>query len=197
MKTLSHKVIDLTPERMRNRTFRERPDCPRSKGIHVQAVNNYLATAAGKLKEDTTGAFPAFSDTFYPLLPAMGVAWEDFWSTLFTETELLWQPGEMERGDIYGTPDGIMLESGAVGECKFTLSKRKPISECWRYLRQGMSYCALGGFNLVEYHINWMLGDYMRPYQPVYDVTLVEFSNDEIETWYSRMQAVKEKVKPE
>lgn len=199
MKILSHKIIDLTPQRMYNRTHRDPPIHPRSSGYHVQEINRYLAIAAGKLKDTPAGDenFPRFSPTFYPLLPALGVAWEDLWASLHMEDELLWQPGEWERDGIYGTPDGLMIESGAIAECKLNYKKHTPISEQWLYLRQGMAYCAMSGINLVEYHVCWALSDYMRPYKPVYDVTLVEFSEQEIETWFRRMVAVKEKTKPE
>lgn len=197
MRILSHKIVDLTPERMSRRTFRERVELPRTKGVqHVQAINRYLAIAAGKLKEDPD-SFPAFGPNLYPLLPALGVAFEDLWASLFTEDELLWQPGEMERDGIYGTTDGLMLDSGAIAECKLNYKKHKPVTEDWLYMRQGMAYAALNDIDLVEYHVCWCLSNYNRPYTPLYDVTLVEFSRSERETWFERMLAVKDKVTPE
>jgi hypothetical protein len=198
MKILSHRIVTLTPELVYSRIFRDRPDTPRTPGIHAQEVNRYLAIAAGKLKEDPD-MFPRFSPTFYPLLPAMGIAWEDMWASLYDESKLIWQPGEWERDEIYGTPDGLMIDRypTAIAECKLTYKKIKPVTDDWLYMRQGMSYCAMGGLSQVEYHVNWALGDYKRPYQPIYDVTLVEFNEAEIETWWSRCLAVKDKVKPE
>lgn len=194
MRILSHKIVDLTPERMSRRTFRERVELPRTKGVqHVQAINRYLAIAAGKLKEDPD-SFPAFGPNLYPLLPALGVAWEDLWQSLFPEDQLIWQPGEFERDGIYGTPDGLMIGSGALAECKLNYKKHKPITEDWLYMRQGLAYCSLSYNTLVEFHVCWCLSNYNRPYTPLYDVTLVEFSKNEIDSWWQRMLAVKDKV---
>ncbi len=90
-----------------------------------------------------------------------------------------------------------MIESGAIAECKLTYKRHKKIQEEWLYLRQGMAYCAMSGIRQVEYHVCWALSDYMRPYKPVYDVTLIEFEEREIEGWWQKMLAVREKTKPE
>ena len=107
------------------------------------------------------------------------------------------QPGEMERDEIYGTTDGLMLQTGAIAECKLNYKKHRPVTEDWLYMRQGLAYAALNDIDLLEYHVCWCLSNYMRPYTPLYDVTLVEFSRSEREQWWSRMLAVKDKVQPE
>jgi hypothetical protein len=200
MRILSEESLVISPDQLSRRTYRERIELTRSPGVHVQAVNKYLAVAANKLSGDSP--FDPFTATNYPLLPALGVAWEDFRVSLFGEETLVWQPGEMQRDGISGNPDGLLtLPDGdiCIWECKLTTAKIKRISECWLYLRQGIAYCALYGcaFRRVMYDVYWVLGDYSRPYQPMSTQTLVEFDEAEIETWWERMLAVKDKVKGE
>jgi hypothetical protein len=125
-----------------------------------------------------------FTDRHYPLLPALGVSWEEFRAGCYSEEELDWQPVELERDGIFGTPDGIWLPEPAWWECKYTTKKLKPITDCYMYVKQGLSYCAMSGLNRVLYDILWALGDYTRPYKPACTLTLVEFTELEKETWW-------------
>lgn len=224
MRILSHRIIDLTPQRMAARTFRPTPMNPRSAGHHEGAINRYLAQGAGMLDDDDKIElnFPRFTDTFYPLVPAMGVQWEDFWASLYGDDELIWQPAEWERDHVFGTPDGLMLDGPGdpgfewrmsvapsaaiepmrIAECKGTYKSMVPIDskKMWLYVRQGLAMCALNeyGIRQVEYHILWYIHDYRkRPYTPAYSVSLVQFEEAEVQTWWGRMLAVKDKVKPE
>jgi hypothetical protein len=172
--------------------------------VHVQAVNRYLAIAAGKMQDPSAEGHwakpeQAFSQDNYPLLPAMGVMWEEFAAGLYTEQELWWQPGEYERDGIYGTPDGLLIgaEPVAIWEAKLTFRKLQPVGEVWMYLKQGLAYCALTGFDRVQYEVCWALGDYSRPYTPVATRTVVQFESREVEAWWSAMFAVKGAVKAE
>lgn len=207
MRTLSHRIITLTPGMMSGRTYRQKVDRPRSPGVHEAAVNRYLAQGAGKLDDDDKLelSFPRFSDTLYPTLPAVGVMWEDFWASLYPEEELIWQTEEWCRDGVYGTPDGLMTRGTAstrIAECKGTYKSIRPIEheKNWLYVKQGLAFCAMNPYGIreVEYHVMWFIHDYkVRPYTPVYTETVVEFSRYEVETWWERMLAVKEKVKPE
>ena len=198
MKILSEQQTILTPVLMSNRTPRERMDVSRSPGLHVQAINKALGVAAGKVTDSDLASYPfeKFSDSLYPLLPALGVAWEEFRASLYSESELLWQPCELERDGIYGTPDGF-LDSGAIWECKLTTAKIKSVADCWMYLKQGLAYCAMSGRRRVVYDILWVLGDYSRPYQPIGTVTEVEFESREIEAWWKAVVRAGKNVKGE
>lgn len=207
MKILFEQELRITPEQIANRTRREWEVQPRSKGVHVQAVNKYLGVAAGHLSNSESDDYPfeRFSSTHYPLMPALGLSWEELRASLYGEDELLWQPGELCRDEIYGTPDGLyfgdlVFQFGidmANWECKQTTKKIVPVTEHWMYCRQGLSYCAMNGLKHVLYDICWVLGDYSRPYQPKATTTLVEFSEQEIETWWLRILKSKDKVKAE
>ena len=186
---------------MAARTERPRPSQPRSPGVHVQSVNRALGIAAGKLTDEDAVDFPfeKFSDEHYPLMPALGVAWEEFRVGHYSESELLWQFAELERDGIFGTPDGLWIAEPetAIWECKQTTKRIRSISEMWMYLKQGLSYCAMSGQTRVLYDICWLLGDYMRPYQPKATTSLVEFEEREIESWWKVVAAAARSVSPE
>lgn len=201
MKILFERRIVLTPEQMANRTVRPRPEQPRSPGVHVQAINKALGVAAGKLSNDSDDDYPfeKFSAECYPLMPALGVAWEELRASLYPEDVLLWQPGELERDGIFGTHDGLWIsdEITAVWECKQTTKKAQPIEGLWMYLKQGASYCAMSGLRHVLYDVCFLLGDYTRPYQPIGVTTLVEFTEKECESWWQNVLKAAGSVKAE
>jgi len=193
------------------RTYRgETPAAPRSKGIHVGAVNRSLGVAAGKLSDADADDFPfdKFTDTSYPLLPALGVSWEEFRATHYSYDKLIWQPGEFSRDNLFGTPDGLYFEEetqdfSCIWECKYSTKKLQPITTLWMYLKQGLTYCAMSlpsiGQQLtrVRYDVCFALGDYTRPYKPVGVTSTVEFSWREIETWWGIVLTASSGVKPE
>lgn len=199
MRVLSEERIALTPQLMESRTKRELISRPRSPGVHVQSVNRALGIAAGKLTDSDGEDYPfeKFSASSYPLMPALGVAWEEFRVSCYRESELIWQPMELERDGLYGTPDGLMVHSDAIWECKLTTKKVQPVAGCWMYIKQGMTYCAMLGVRQVVYDVLWLLGDYSRPYQPVGTQTLVEFEERECETWWYRVREAAKSVRAE
>jgi hypothetical protein len=202
MRIISEALRPLTPDMMYSRRELVRLTAPRTPGVHEGAVLKYLAQGAGKLSSDDDSPFEAFTDTHYPLMPALGVMWEEFVASL--EHEMLWQPGEWVKDEIYGTPDGMKFgDPFNICEMKQTTKKLQSIATCWMYLHQGLNYCAMsdtsewGRVRRVEYHICWLLGDYSRPYQPRYTVSMVEFNDAEVKEWWKLMLAVKHNVQPE
>lgn len=195
MKLLWETPLHITHERMNARTYRERVERPRSKGVHVQEINKRLAIGAGKM--DAVSTFEGFDEANYPLLPALGLAWEDLWASLYSESELSWQPNELERDGIFGTPDALFyaFDWPVIGECKLTTGKIKPVTESYMYMKQGLAYCAQTGMRHVLYEVMWILGDYMRPYQPKATSSMVEFRDDEVETWWGIMKREAEKMR--
>lgn len=215
MKILFERRLKITPLMMENRTRRELPAAVRSKGKHVQAINQRLGVAAGKLSDsgDPDYPFERFSEDCYPLMPALGVAWEELRASLYPEEELIWQPTELERDGVFGTPDGLWIPgadewqtgtlmlaeaiNAAIWECKQTTKKLQSLNDLWMYTKQGMSYCAMSGYRHVLYDVCFLLGDYTRPYTPIATTTLVEFSHEECETWWKRVLAAAPEVASE
>lgn len=202
----------LSPAMMSTgRTYRgEAPSVPRSHGVHVSAVNRALGIAAGKLSDADADDFPfdRFTETSYPLLPALGVGWEEFRASHYGHDQLIWQPCELHRDGIFGTPDGLLWEDetedfSCFWECKYSTKKLQGIGSLWMYLKQGLCYCAMSKTSLgrqisrVTYDICFALGDYSRPYKPVGMTTKVEFTLQEIETWWEIVLVASKGVKPE
>lgn len=200
MRLLDVKRITLSPESVANRTQRPWPKTDRTKNVHhVAAINQVLGIAAGKLSDDNLESFPfdKFTEDFYPMQPALGVAWEEFYASFYTEEELTWQPGEFNLDGIYGNPDGILHKKDALWECKQTTKKICPITDHWMYLKQGMCYCKMCGFTRVQYDVCYLLGDYKKPYTAEGISSLVEFDQREIDQWWSIVLKNKHKSKVE
>lgn len=223
MRILHEQQVTITPAMMANRVQRKWVRRPRFKGPHVQAINVHLGIGAGKVERNDKEnvGFDQFTETNYPLLPAQGVAIEEFLAGFYQLNELIWQPKSYVKDGIAGNPDGIRLITGPVRhepirhelvrqreigqwlidrrvwECKSTTKKLQSIKTCWLYLKQGMSYCYLTGLDTVEYDVWWVLGDYSRPYQPVWTKSIVWFDKSEIRQWWDRLRENKEDVVPE
>lgn len=194
MKVLSEKRLIITPHMMNTRTPLVKFDQPRSNGLHISAILKLLAEAAGELKTGPS-PFDPITPENYPLLLVNGVIWEECRASQLTYQHgdnFCWQPFELCRDGIYGTPDGIIYNDWCDGpdmswECKFTTKKAQSIKEHWMYLRQSMCYAAMGLPRIVQYDVQYMLGDYSRPYQPFAVQSIVEFSESEIEAWWKIM----------
>lgn len=205
MEILEHVIINLTADDLRNRVVidRTKMNAERSTGVHLSGVLQYLAYAPGGAvsSRNAQGGKQDFEEN-YPMVMAMGHAWEEFAVSLYPD--LIWQPGEVERDEIYGTPDGITWglrykgeELDVNEEFKFTTKSMKLPTEDWYFCRQGMSYCAMKGLNHVRWHVCWVHGDYKKQRWPIYTRTLVRFEDAEIERWWSVVRRNKEKAKSE
>lgn len=204
MNVLEAKTMSLTADDMRGRVRHQMPvDCSRTPGVHLSGVLDFIAGASGLFKTSKTQPGADFEEN-YPTIMAMGVAWEEFAAGLYPD--MAWQPGEWQRDEIYGTPDGLSSvascaycqslngcqcslagcedSTAIVEEFKFTTKKLQPVEQCWKYVRQGMGYCAMSGFRHVRYHVCWAHGDYSGSHWPIYTRTLLEFSEEEIEKFW-------------
>lgn len=207
MKIHYEREIRLTHDIMRRRRPLPKLDAPRTKGVHVSAINQRLGIASKKLTDSESESFPfeRMTDTHYPLMMALGVGWEEFRASCYADDQLIWQPGELCRDDILGTPDGTLTDeelfdkhgSAITWECKRTTKKITTIADHWMYQKQGMSYAAMGAPRFVLYEILYVCGNYNRPYQPAAVSSLVEFSEAECEKWWSIVLREKGNVKSE
>lgn len=201
MHILEQTKVQLTAEDLRGRRRHQaiKDMEVRSSGVHLSGVLKVVAETSGLLKGTSA---PTDFENDYPTIMALGVAWEEFAISFYPDS--VWQPGEMERDGIFGTPDGLSQQPvDLFEEFKFTTKKLQPIENCWWYLRQGMGYCALSrsnGLNInhVRYHICWAHGDYQREHFPIYTRTLVQFEDVEIEKfWRNVVLKNKDKAKSE
>lgn len=196
MKVHYEREIRLTHEIMSNRRVLVRQEYPRSPGLHISAILRKMGIAAKELTDSDRWDFPfdRMTNTHYPIMMALGVGWEEFRASTYTEEQLIWQPYELHRDQIYGTPDGLMppqddgiTEFSRTWECKRTTKKLSSIREHWLYLKQGLSYAAMGASRFVQYDILYVDGNYQRPYQPAAMESLVEFEERELESWWKNV----------
>lgn len=207
MIVLDTSEMKLTAQDLRLRVRHQIPKGgERTPGVHLSGVLDYIAEASGLFKNAKGQPGQDFEEN-YPTIMAMGVAWEEFAASLYPE--MAWQPGEWSRDEIYGTPDGLSIiqshhvatrtstDTPLIEEFKFTTKKLQPVESCWKYVRQGMGYCAMSGFRHVRYHVCWVHGDYQGGHWPVYTRTLLEFTDDEIEKFWRVVVKNKEKARRE
>jgi hypothetical protein len=214
MKILENVVINLTAEDLRRRSTLDcsRRSAPRSSGIHLSGILRHLCYGPGgaspsKLVDPSN---PHNFEEDYPLITAMGHMWEEFAASLYPE--MIWQPGEVSRDSIYGTPDGMTYALPFAGdelmvneEFKFTTKSVLSLTESAdrvlgipMFKWQGMGFCAMKGLNHVRWHVCWAHGDYRQNRWPIYTRTLVEFTDTEIENLWTKMIVPnKEKAIPE
>ena len=162
-------------------------EAPRSSGVHLSGVIKYILTAAKQLEPDE------YSEMM-PLRMAVGMAWEAFIVQLWPD--LVWQPGEICRDNIYGSPDGVTgdcleevkatwmsrLDRGAYGETP----PPKRITDHKRWMLQVGGYLYMMGLTKVRMHVLWVNGDY-RGSGPQYFTYLIEFTQAELERIWNNM----------
>lgn len=197
---------------------------PRTSGIHLSGILRKMALEAGKLPAEyaNSNAGTLIRETPVGMAGdvsalcrmAFGMAWEQWivahirsaqqpWPTSrdgWGTRGLVWpgfvhQPGEFERDNILGTPDGVSDEpdgTPAIHEFKFTyksMSANKPIEGEWLWLAQVVGYAALVSATLccpctrAYLHVAYAMGDYSRGpgSGPKYKVYQIGMSAEEVE----------------
>lgn len=159
-------------------------DGPRSPGVHLSGVIKYLLVSAGLLEADELGEM-------MPLRMAVGMAWEAYVVQLWPN--FIWQPGELCKDNIYGSPDGITGD--CLEEVKATWMSRmergnppqaKRIIDHKRWMLQLAGYCHMLGLTRARLHVLWINGDY-RGSGPQYYTYLIEFSQEELTRIWNNM----------
>lgn len=196
---------------------------PRTSGIHLSGILRKMAIQIGKLPAEYANSNAGTLIRETPVIQAGGVsalcrmafgmAWENW---LVAHIARFWpgfmhQPGEFERDDIRGTPDGLSPEADgslAVHEIKFTyksMSANKPIEEEWLWLAQVVGYAALVSHVLccpvlkAYLHVAYAMGDYSRGEGsgPKYVVYAIDMSQEEVEMAWAEYVNHKGLAEPE
>jgi hypothetical protein len=160
----------------------------RSSGIHLSGIIKHVLTAAGQLTGEDLG-------DMMPLRMAVGMAWEMFCVQLWPELD--WQPGEVTRDNVIGSPDGV--SGDVLEEIKATWMSRlektetkgvipppRNIIEIKRWMLQLAGYLYMMGLNKARMHVLWVNGDY-RNSGPQYFTYLLEFSQQELERIWNNL----------
>lgn len=160
----------------------------RSSGVHVSDIIRDIENTVTK-----PGKRPRISD----LLPeerkrmggyvSMGWAWEDMirdamMRTVYGGQDRYIRLGEIERDEIYASPDCFDMEDGCVEEFKATWRsmRRDLATDFWSWMVQTKAYCHMTETNWVRFRVFWVCGDYrasgptMKTYQIRYETLELE-----------------------
>lgn len=209
MTVLDITKIDLQWSDINSRVNHPAPNHKRSKGIHVSGVLKYIAQELNLLKpdEDRTDEMP--------MVIGGGMAFESWIVGLYPK--MIWQPGEVRRDGVAGSPDGtsrledVMIKplfthlGPVVEEFKRTYKSsrnRQDITHEWLWMNQIMAYVnmirpATEGPGFGRLHVEWVNGDYKYPLQPVYLRYLIRFSEGDLKNNWSLIRRYKDKAKRE
>ncbi len=172
---------------------------PRSAGVHMSGVLKPLAIAAKQLKP-----YEQLEEE-YPLMWALGVAWEEFVASLYPGMD--YQPGEVVKGGIAMTCDGLnwLDEWGeaCIEEMKFTTKLErgetegsvKSFKDEWMWLQQGKAYCYGYGPRIVRWHVLFMIPFFKGG--PKYKRFTVRFTDNDISQAWNMFCANKHAAVPE
>ena len=182
------------------------PTHKRSKGIHVSDILRKIAIKTGVLTEAEV------AEEFAPLRVLLGIGWEAICARLYPA--MVWQPGELRRDGIAGSPDGesnifgpgdddepgSMVSETVIDEFKYTAkSARIPgstpdtirdITQDWLWRNQVLAYMAMHKDKptLVRWHICYCRGNYVYPMTERYIRYLVRATEAEIENAWSMIK---------
>jgi len=180
---LEYTTVHLQRNDLQDRVRLETPTHPalRSPGVHLSNILRFLVLESGMIRYQEQ-----LEEMDLPLRMAMGLAWEEFCVSLYSD--ILWQPGEISTDDgIYMTCDGLARSNDHIRVEEFKLSWRKSktadeiLADEWYWCHQLRGYCL--GYNAreVRLHACWVNGDY-RGSGPIYNRYRFRFSDKEIET---------------
>lgn len=199
------KILDITEIKLdwsdlNVRVEHVREQHKRSKGVHVSGVLKYVAQEMKILK-------PRAEDEIdeMPMVVAAGFAMEGLLSGLYPH--MMWQPGEVKRQGIVGSPDGVSMLSITEGrgiadtvieEFKLTYkSLRTRVGDAilneWLWMEQMKAYCNMYVDRPVHarLHVWFACGDYQYPLKPRYMRYLIEFGRQELANNWSLLQKYK------
>lgn len=169
----------------------------RSAGVHVSDILKYLyfgslPPAADKNKEmKIAGEELEVADlTIMPLRMIMGMGWESHLMGFLPG--LNWQPGEVRKDGVSGSPDAEEEEVNKLHEIKLTWKSCRERNEGQNILNEVLwmwqikSYLYLKGWNEACLHVGWINGDYRHPYQPRYFKYELGADKQELEDFWRR-----------
>lgn len=161
----------------------------RSDGVHVTHVINRLCVALGHY-EESDGPLPM---TRLQLGQALEHAIAHRYA--LDQPDRYVQPGELQKDNMFGTPDLLDVRDDAIEEIKLTwMSTRRGIDDekLWKYLVQVKAYCWMWETQLGRLHVCYMNGDYKFGTpggMPTYRKWHLEFTKSELaENWMMLMR---------
>ncbi len=205
MKIIEATEIHLQQSDIDNWHAHPRKKLVRSAGVHLSGVLRVMASEFNLLKDIPEEDF----EEKLPLRMALGQSWEYFAAGLYPRMK--WQPGEVERDGVIGSPDGNSFEVSprpsvstlVIDEFKrtrktcrdFDLSAVK--NKLWVWQTQGYCCADKRRPTRVRFHILFVEGDYSRGQfgmEEKYWRYEVEYSRDELDKLWRMVVGFKEKA---
>jgi hypothetical protein len=192
MDILEQTEIKLEWADLQKLHYHPQPVYSRSKGLHLSDILRKIAIETQQLTDEDR-------EDEMPIRIFLGLAWEEMCVRLYPEIN--WQPGELKRDGVYGTPDGeskigipgLDKKERCVEEWKFTHKScrmkggppesNRDIRGDWMWMHQIMGYCNLNQFRstLARLHVCYANGNYTYPLTEKYIRYLIRFSDRELE----------------
>lgn len=171
---------------------------PRSPGVHLSGVLQYVAHEIGVLKPQEK------DEEEYPLIWGLGQAWEEWIFSFFPEIE--WQPGERTADGVSMNADGLSYDTEGDElwgeEAKFTFKSVATGEEFvkdkkwWLYRMQAGGFCHGHGNRVCRWHVCHVRGDY-REFGPVYKQYVLRYTDKEVSQIWKMVQNHKQFAVPE
>lgn len=149
---------------------------PRSVGLHVSSIINYISTTMGRRDND-------FDRSDLDAFAVVGRMFERILADTIFQPPRYVRPGEIEVDDIIGSPDAIDLDDPAIVEIKATWkSSKRPIDTLREYFWQVQAYCHMTGLMKARLYVFYVCGDWSPP-RPTWPPKAwqIEFSKSELE----------------
>lgn len=180
---------------------------PRSPGVHVSTIVYYLYRTVFKpAPEDAP-------ETEAELLAKLcqfekGFTWERALELAFRDRMAI-RVDEIERDGIIGSPDGLKhglaeVEPFIVDEPVLWLEEYKCTTKSagrelseekdWLWITATKAYCKLAGTRYCRFKIMHLCGDYKGARGPVFKVTEIEYTQEEIDSNWNMLVNHKHKV---
>lgn len=173
----------------------------RSPGVHISDIIRDLENTVTK-----PGKRPKMSE----LLPeekkrmghytSMGWVWEEMVRRAMMETvyggkDRYIRLGEIEKDDIYASPDCFDMEDFCVEEFKATWrSMRRPLAtDFWSWMVQVKSYCHMTDTQWARFRVFWVCGDY-RNSGPTMKTYQIRFEVEELERNWAMLKTHAERT---
>lgn len=189
----------------------------RHSGIHLSAITDHLARAAGKNYRDPDAVMSEAETQQMAAYVEMGFIWECIVDLMFKPrmlgrrmSNLIVQLNGTNLDGIYGTPDALDITGrvngvGGVGEeykatwqsCRGWDEPGALMAKKWDWMVRIMGYAKM--LNVLDYRLMvFFVNGYMtRPFRPrpmAWDLT---FTQDEIDANWDMILAHKDSVRPE
>lgn len=217
------KIVQETIEQIgwddmhaRRSHYAPKPVHARTPGLHLSGILRFIAINHKLLKgiDPVTGKWVGDEDADLleedmPLRMALGMALEEWIAPLYPD--MIWQPGELYKDGITGSPDGLSLLGNndlaaklakrLLGECesipvieefKCTWKSSRhgilePKTQIWLWQGAGYAHMYGNGCRHVRFNILWVNGDYGKGGigGPEYRRYLVEYTQQELDNIWS------------